>query len=102
MVDRLNTLPDTTGDGDIRLMSQDPYILSYYGIASVMTPLASREDTLALGWRFDIDYLLMPAARPALDALYLGVEADQRFELAAHLVEAGEEPYELYRLVYEG
>lgn len=84
-----------------RRHSQDPYALSYFGISAVTIPLASREDTLALGRRYGIDYLLMPAARPALDALYLGVEADARFELAAHLAEAGEEPYELYRLVYE-
>ena len=55
-------------------MSQDPYVLSAFGYASVMTPLASREDTLALARQYEIDYLLMPAGRPALDTLYLGEE----------------------------
>lgn len=101
LVDELAALPDVTGDGEIRLMSQDPYVMSYFGYASVMTPLASREDTLELGRRFQIDYLLMPASRPALDALYLSEETDPRFLLAAHIADAGEIPFELYRLVYD-
>ena len=101
MVDALADLPDVTGDGEIRLMSQDPYVMSYFGYASVMTPQASREDTLALGRRFEIDYLMMPASRPALDALYLSKESDPRFVLAAHLADAGAIPFELYRLIYD-
>jgi hypothetical protein len=75
--------------------------MSYFGYASVMTPLASREDTLALGRRFHIDYLMMPASRPALDALYLSGESDPRFVLAAHMADAGVIPFELYRLAYD-
>lgn len=101
MLDELATLPDVTGDGEIRLMSQDPYVMSYFGYASVMTPLASREGTLELGRRFGIDYLMMPASRPALDALYLSEESDPRFVLAAHIADAGAIPFELYRLVYD-
>ena len=101
LADALAGLPDVTGDGEIRLMAQDPYVMSYFGYASVMTPLASRADTLELGRRFEIDYLMMPASRPALDALYLGEESDPRFVLAAHLADAGAVPFELYRLVYE-
>ena len=101
LVDELAALPDVNGDGEIRLMSQDPYVMSYYGYASVMTPLASREDTLELGRRFAIDYLMMPASRPALDALYLSQATDPRFVLAAHMADAGEIPFELYRLVYD-
>ena len=97
LVERLEKLPDQTGDGQLLLMSQDPFVLSALGYSSVVTPLASREDTLALARRFEIDYLLMPAARPALDALYLGGESDPRFVLAAHIDEAGEIPFELYR-----
>ena len=66
-----------------------------------MTPLASRADTLELARRFDIDYLMMPPGRPALDALYLGQESDDRFVLAAHLPEAGAKPFELYRFVHK-
>ncbi len=101
LVDNLEDLPDVTGDGEIRLMSQDPYVMSYFGYASVMTPLASREDTLALGRRFQIDYLMMPASRPALDALYLSGESDPRFVLAARMPDAGVIPFELYRLAYD-
>ncbi len=102
LVDRLDDLPDRTGDGELRLMSQDPYVLSVFGYSSVVTPLASREDTLALARQFEIDYLQMPAARPALDPLYLGEEIDPRFELAAQLADAGEVPWELYGFVHDG
>lgn len=101
LVDNLETLPDVTGDGEIRIMSQDPYVMSYFDYASIMTPLASREDTLELGRRYNIDYLMMPASRPALDALYLSEETDPRFVLAAHMADAGVIPFELYRLVYD-
>ena len=98
LVEALEELPDANGDGEIRLMSQNPYALSVLGYSSVVTPLASREDTLALAQLFAIDYLQMPAARPALDPLYLGKETDPRFQLAAHLADAGAIPFELYRL----
>lgn len=101
LVDTLAELPDLTGDGEIRLMSQNPYVLSVYGYSSVVTPLASREDTLALARQFEIDYLQMPAARPALDPLYRSTETDPRFELAAHLADAGEIPFELYRFAQD-
>ena len=98
LVRELESLPDVTGDGRITLMSQDPFVLSDLGYASVVTPHASREDTIEIAQLYDVDYLLMPAGRPALDALYLGTETDPRFELAAHLADAGAQPYELYRI----
>ncbi|MCY4018769.1 MAG: glycosyltransferase family 39 protein [Chloroflexi bacterium] len=101
LIDTLEDLPDLTGDGRLRVMTQDPYVFSYFGYESLMTPLASRADTLDLARRFDIDYLMMPPGRPALDALYLGQESDERFVLAAHLPEAGEKPFELYRFVHD-
>lgn len=102
LLEELKRLPDVTGDGELRLMSQDPFVLSLYGYSSVITPLATREDTLALAEEFEIDYLLMPAARPALDPIYLGEEYDPRFELASHIADAGEIPFELYRFVPKG
>ena len=102
LADQLEALPDKTGDGELRLMSQDPYVLSVFGYASVVTPLATREDTLELARIYEIDYLLMPAARPALDPLYLGAETDPRYELAAHIAEAGEMPFELYSFNHGG
>ncbi len=101
LVDELETLPDRTGDGELRLMSQNPYVLSFFGYSSVVTPVASREDTLALARLYAIDYLQMPADRPALDPLYLGVESDPRFQLAARLDDAGEVPFELYGFVHD-
>ncbi|MCY4072229.1 MAG: glycosyltransferase family 39 protein [Chloroflexi bacterium] len=101
LIEALEDLPDLTGDGRLRIMTQDPYVFSYFGYESLMTPFASRADTLDLARRFDIDYLMMPPGRPALDALYLGQESDARFLLAAHLPEAGEKPFELYRFVHD-
>jgi hypothetical protein len=100
LVDTLATMPDVTGDGEIRIMSQDPYVMSTFGYKSVMTPLATREQTLELAKRYQIDYLLMPAGRPALDNLYLGQEIDERFILSAHIADAGVKPFELYQLVW--
>ena len=97
LVDTLETLPDVTGDGEVRLMSQDPYVMSTFGYKSVMTPLATREQVIELAQRYEIDYMLMPAGRPALDDLYLGKEVDERFILAAHMADAGVNPFELYQ-----
>ena len=99
LVDTLETLPDVTGDNEIRLMSQDPYVMSTFGYTSVMTPLATREQVIELAQRYQIDYLLMPAGRPTLDDLYLGKTTDERFVLAAHIADAGVNPFELYQLM---
>ena len=66
-----------------------------------MTPFASREDTLELARRYEIDYLMMPPGRPSLNALYLSQETDERFLLVAHLPEAGAKPFELFGFVHE-
>ncbi len=98
LVDTLDTLPDVTNDGQIRIMSQDPYVMSYFGYQSIMTPLATREDTIELAQRYSIDYILMPPGRPALDDLFLQKEVDERFILSAHIEDAGVNPFELYRI----
>ena len=99
LVDALEDLPDHTGDGETRLMVQEPYAFSSVGIKSIVAPLASRQDVLELADMYDIDYLMLPAARPALDPLYLGAEVDPRFQLALHLPEAGEqEIWQLYSM----
>ncbi len=100
LLDALQSLPDRDGDGEIRLMTQDPYGLSYHGMKSIVTPLASREHVLELARQYHIDYLMLPAARPALDSLYLGAEADPRFRLARHLADAGAIPWELYQFEF--
>lgn len=98
-VNELNALPDDTGDGEIRVMTQDPYIMSYYGISSVMIPLTrTREDVLEIAGLYDIDYLLMPAARPALDGLFQQAETDNRFTYIESISNSNRLLFEIYRL----
>jgi hypothetical protein len=77
------SLPDTNGDGEIILMAQDPFMLRFLGMRSVMLPLEDRETILEVARRYGVDYLMMPPDRPSLDPLYNGEETDPRFVLAA-------------------
>lgn len=72
-------LPDINGDDALVLMAQDPYMLRYVGIQSVMYPYEPRDTIYAVAGRYGVDYLLMPPNRPALNALYDGTETDPRF-----------------------
>ncbi|MDZ4764690.1 MAG: glycosyltransferase family 39 protein [Chloroflexota bacterium] len=76
-------LPDTNGDGAIILMTQDPYIVRTVGFQSIIYPYEPRDTIAAAAARYGVDYLLMPANRPALNALYAGAEMDARFVRAA-------------------
>ncbi len=73
------SLPDRTGDGDIILMTQDPYMLRFVGLRSVMFPSEPRDTVIEIARRYGVDYLLMPSARPALDDLLLDENLDPRF-----------------------
>jgi hypothetical protein len=95
IVRTVDTLPDTNGDGKIILMAQDPFMLRFFGIQSVMIPAENRETVLAVARRYNVDYLLMPAGRPALDPLYNGTETDPRFVRAAQVMGTN---FELYGL----
>ncbi|MGB7340870.1 MAG: glycosyltransferase family 39 protein [Phototrophicaceae bacterium] len=102
LTDIIMTLDDRTGDDEVRVMSQDPFPMSYFGIKSVMTPLTTtREDVLALTDRYDIDYLIMPAARPALDALYQQGEIDERFTFMTSMRDETRILYEIYAITNE-
>ncbi len=79
MAAQAHMLPDTNGDGKIILMTQDPYILRYVGLQSVMFPSEDRNTTITITRRYGVDYLLMPANRPPLDALLDGSAVDPRF-----------------------
>jgi len=93
------TLPDRNGDGEIRLMSTDPFILDFYGIRSVMTPRDDREAVLAVARRYRIDYGLTPTERPALDAVLVQKRVDDpRFEIVAQI--PGENKY-FYQFTFE-
>jgi 4-amino-4-deoxy-L-arabinose transferase-like glycosyltransferase len=73
------TLPDTNADGEIILLAQDPFILRFVGLRSVMIPSEDRDTVLAVARRYGVDYLLMPANRPSLDPLLTGEVVDPRF-----------------------
>lgn len=94
----LATLPDRTGDGEVRLMVQDPFVMRYVGVRSIMTPSSSRDDALALAAQYHIDYAQFPAARPELDAVAAGNVPDNRFELVASLPRPGRSDLQIYAL----
>ncbi|MFQ3645953.1 MAG: glycosyltransferase family 39 protein [Anaerolineae bacterium] len=75
----LDTLPDTNGDGRLIVMTQDPFVLRYMGYQGVQFPLEDRDTIVYVAQRYGVDYLLMPSARPALEALESGREQDERF-----------------------
>jgi len=79
----LQTLPDTNGDGNLIIMTQDPFALRYIGYQSVQIPMESREKILEVAQRYNVDYILFPPARPSLDPIYTGDESDNRFIFAA-------------------
>ncbi|MEO1289678.1 MAG: hypothetical protein AAFV93_18095, partial [Chloroflexota bacterium] len=102
LTNTIQALPDNTGDDEIRVMSQDPFPMSYFGISSVMTPLTSnREDVIAIAERYEIDYLIMPAARPTLDGLFQQREVDTRFDYVTNLSNESRVLYEIYAFDYE-
>ena len=79
VVIELDTLPDTTGEGEIVVMTQDQFVMSFLGVKAVQIPFESREKILEVAQRYDVDYLLMPPARPVLDPLFNGADSDSRF-----------------------
>lgn len=79
--DTLNELGDYNGDGRITVMAQDPFMLNYHGFYALMLPSDDRDTILEAAHRYRADYILLPADREALDALYNGVEADPRLPL---------------------
>jgi hypothetical protein len=88
-------LPDENGDGAVVLMAQDPFMLRFLGVRSLMIPYESRETILAVAGRYGADYLLMPADRPALDPIQHGLEADARFRRVRILPGTTSELYRL-------
>lgn len=92
-------LPDVTGDGEVRLMLQDPLILSYYGQASVIVPKGSREEIIAAAQHYGVDYILLPTGWTDLDSFHgRGASDDPRFVFSAALPLAGRLPAEFYAI----
>lgn len=83
MADIAATLPDRTGDDTLVLMTQDPFMLRFVGLSSVLFPSDDRDTVLEVAARYDVDYLLMPPDREALNAIYLRTDDDSRFTLVA-------------------
>lgn len=74
----LRAYGDVNGDGEIVIMTQDPFILSYHGFRALMLPSDPLDMILAAAYRYGVDYILLPAARPALDGFWYGGEQDDR------------------------
>jgi hypothetical protein len=85
VAERAARLPDMNGDGEIRLMTQDPYILRYVGVRTVIYPFEPRAVIHGVAVRYRVDYLLMPPNRPALDRLWRGEETSALFTLSARI-----------------
>ena len=93
MRDAAFTLPDL--DGRLIVMTQDPYILGYVGMNSLMFPQGDRDEIYAVAQRYGVDYLLMPSDRAALDALLFGDATDPRF---TRVIEVPGTPFIFYRV----
>ncbi len=74
----LDEVGDQNGDGEITVMTQDPFILAYHGYPALMIPSDPRDMILEAAYRYNVDYILLPADREALDSLYNGEESDPR------------------------
>jgi hypothetical protein len=84
MVTSARTLPDTNGDGEIILMAEDPFIIRFAGIKSVMFPDEDRDTIIEVAQRYGVDYLLMPPNRDSLNGLLTGEVRDPRFVFVAN------------------
>lgn len=71
---------DVNGDGEIIIMTQDPFMLNLYGYRALMLPSDPRDMILEAAYRYDVDYILLPAARESLDDLYDQNEIDPRLQ----------------------
>jgi len=72
---------DRNGDKAITVMTQDPFILNYHGFPALIIPSDDRDTILEAAHRYGVDYIILPAARPALDLLFDGAETDPRLTL---------------------
>lgn len=75
---RLRELGDVNGDGEIIIMTQDPFILNYHGYRALMIPSDPLDMILEAAYRYRVDYILLPSARPALDGFLHERQQDPR------------------------
>lgn len=76
--DMLNAAGDVNDDGRIVVMTQDPFMLNYQGFYALMLPSDPRDMILEAACRYGADYVVFPADRESLDALYNQREVDPR------------------------
>ena len=57
MAAQAQTLPDTNGDGELRFMAQDPFMLRFAGLRSIMYPNEDLDTTIEIARRYGIDYI---------------------------------------------
>jgi hypothetical protein len=74
---------DANGDGEVRLMTGDPFLFDSYGVRGIMAPSDDLEMILEAAGRYRIDYVVLPAGRAALDTLGSGRAVDDRLPVAA-------------------
>ncbi len=66
-------------------MSEDPFVMAYFGLSSIVYPMPDRDTVVEVAQRYTVDYLIMPSGRPALDALISGEAEDGRFAFVADI-----------------
>lgn len=77
----VDSLGDQNGDGEIILMTDAPFFMNWLGYRAIMIPNDDRDTILMVAQRYAADFILMPALRDALWALYDGSESDDRLPL---------------------
>ncbi len=75
---RLQDVGDVNGDGEIIVMTQDPYILNYHGYRALMLPSDPLDMILEASYRYNVDYIILPANREALNGFYDNEQQDAR------------------------
>lgn len=88
---------DTNGDGRIILFATEPFQAAYLGLPTVMYPSDPRPVVFRVADRYQIDYFVLPAGRPALDGIVLNGEEDPRLRFVWK--QAGPQGMVLYRYV---
>ena len=81
--DTLNELGDANGDGRITVMGEVPWTLHTYGFYALITPYDDRDNIIAAARDYQVDYLILPTDRWALDAISSGEETDPRLPIIA-------------------
>ena len=81
VTDVMESLGDQNGDGQVIVMTDGPFFLNWLGYRAIMIPSDDRDTIIEVARRYGADFILMPAARPALWPLYDGSETDERLPL---------------------